>query len=59
MRHSRGDVPAALAAWEPEQLALGRKLVALVQDMGHRSQVSGTCTPGDPNLLFGLYGPGR
>lgn len=59
LRHSRGDVPAALAAWEPEQLALGRKLVARVQDMGHRSQVSGTWTPGDPNLLFGLYGPGR
>lgn len=54
-----GDVPAALATWEPQQLQLGRQLVARVQDMGRRSQVDGTWTPGDPVLLFGLYGPGR
>ncbi|HEV7207564.1 MAG TPA: FAD-dependent monooxygenase [Mycobacteriales bacterium] len=59
LRDADGDVPAALAVWEPQQLALGRNLVSRVQDMGRRSQVTGTWTPGDPSLLFGLYGPGR
>jgi 2,6-dihydroxypyridine 3-monooxygenase len=53
------DVPAALRAWEPAQLELGRNLVARVQDMGRRSQVDASWVPGDPGLLFGLYGPGR
>jgi 2,6-dihydroxypyridine 3-monooxygenase len=55
---SGGDVPAALAAWEPAQLELGRNLVARTREMGERSQVRGTWTPGDPSLRFGLYGPG-
>lgn len=59
LREAGGDVPAALATWEPKQLQLGKDLVARVQDMGRRSQVTGTWTPGDPSLLFGLYGPGR
>jgi 2,6-dihydroxypyridine 3-monooxygenase len=53
------DVPAALRAWEPAQLEVGRNLVARVQDMGRRSQVDASWVPGDPGLLFGLYGPGR
>lgn len=54
-----GDVAAALAKWEPAQLALGNRLIDRVVAMGRRSQVEGTWTPGDPELLFGLYGPGH
>lgn len=59
LARSGGDVRTALASWEPGQLALGGALVTRVQQLGRRSQVEGTWTPGDPSLLFGLYGPGR
>jgi 2,6-dihydroxypyridine 3-monooxygenase len=54
-----GDVPAALAAWERRQLALGRSLLARCRDIGDSSQFSGTFRPGDPQLIFGLYSPGN
>jgi 2,6-dihydroxypyridine 3-monooxygenase len=54
-----GDVPAALAAWERRQLALGRSLLARCRDIGDSSQFSGSFRPGDPQLIFGLYGPGN
>lgn len=54
-----GDVPAALAAWERRQLALGRDLLARCRAIGDSSQFSGTFRPGDPRLIFGLYGPGN
>lgn len=54
-----GDVAGALAAWEPGQLRLGGDLVARARDIGERSQSRGTWRPGDPDLRFGLYGPGR
>jgi 2,6-dihydroxypyridine 3-monooxygenase len=53
------DVPAALAAWEPGQLALGRQLLDRTRRIGARSQVTGDWRPGDPELIFGLYGPGE
>ncbi|MFD4507065.1 FAD-dependent monooxygenase [Streptomyces sp. NPDC058457] len=53
-----GDIPTALKRWEPAQLQLGNQLIDRVAQMGHRSQVAGTWTPGDPDLRFGLYGPG-
>jgi 2,6-dihydroxypyridine 3-monooxygenase len=53
------DIDAALAAWEPEQLALGRQLVARTRDVGERSQFHGNWVPGDPDLRFGLFAPGR
>ncbi len=53
-----GDVDAALAAWEPEQLALGRSLVERTRSIGRRSQFDGTWVAGDPELIFGLYRPG-
>ncbi len=56
---SGGDVPAALAAWERRQLALGRSLLARCREIGNSSQFSGTFRPGDPRLIFGLYGPGN
>ena len=59
LTESAGDIDAALAAWEPEQLALGRQLVARTRDVGERSQFHGTWVPGDPDLRFGLFGPGH
>lgn len=53
-----GDVPAALAAWEPDQLALGRDLVARSRAIGRRSQFEGSWDPRGPTP-FGLYGPGN
>lgn len=53
------DVDAALAAWEKSQLDLGRSLLARTRDVGSRSQIHNTWTPGDPDLLFGLHHPGE
>jgi 2,6-dihydroxypyridine 3-monooxygenase len=53
------DISEALAKWEPGQLELGQRLVRRVKEMGTRSQVDCSWTPGDPDLRFGLYGPGR
>jgi 2,6-dihydroxypyridine 3-monooxygenase len=52
------DPAAALTAWEPAQLALGRSLLARTRAIGQRSQVDGTWQAGDPELIFGLHGPG-
>lgn len=54
-----GDVDAALARWEPSQLELGRNLLERARWLGDTSQFEGSWTPGDPDLRFGLYGPGR
>ena len=54
-----GDVPAALASWERQQVALGRALLARCRDIGDSSQFGGTFRPGDERLIFGLYGPGN
>lgn len=58
MRDCDGDPTAALTAWEPGQVAVGRNLVARSREMGERSQFLDTWRPGDPALAFGLYGPG-
>jgi 2,6-dihydroxypyridine 3-monooxygenase len=52
-----GDVPAALRAWEPGQLALGRATSARTREVGERAQVTGTFLPGDPEVAFGLHRP--
>ena len=54
-----GDVPEALHEWEPGQLALGRQLLDRTRRIGARSQIDGNWVPGDPELIFGLRGPGR
>jgi 2,6-dihydroxypyridine 3-monooxygenase len=60
MAGAHGDVEHALQNWEPHQLALGRNLVERARDIGNRSQFeSRRWLPGDPSLIFGLYGPGR
>jgi 2,6-dihydroxypyridine 3-monooxygenase len=56
---SGGDVPKALAAWEARQLDLGAALLARTREIGDSSQFTGGFHPGDPRLIFGLYGPGR
>jgi 2,6-dihydroxypyridine 3-monooxygenase len=53
------DIEAALAAWEPGQLQLGRQLVDRTRGIGRQSQVDGTWTPGDRQFIFGLEGPGQ
>ncbi|MGZ4740004.1 MAG: FAD binding domain-containing protein [Ilumatobacteraceae bacterium] len=53
------DPAAALAAWEPGQLTLGRNLLARTRAIGRRSQFDGTWRPGDPELIFGLLAPGK
>jgi 2,6-dihydroxypyridine 3-monooxygenase len=52
------DVPAALARWEPGQVALGGQLLDRTRRIGRRSQFDGTWVPGDPELIFGLRAPG-
>jgi 2,6-dihydroxypyridine 3-monooxygenase len=52
-----GNVPDALAAWEPEQLALGRSTTERTREVGERAQVTGTFRPGDPDVAFGLRRP--
>jgi 2,6-dihydroxypyridine 3-monooxygenase len=54
-----GDVPAALATWERQQIAVGRALLARCRDIGDSSQLHGTFRPGDQRLIFGLHGPGN
>ena len=56
---ANGDIAAALTKWEPAQLQLSDALLRRVVAMGERSQFSNTWTPGDPDLRFGLYGPGN
>lgn len=51
-------VPSALARWEPGQVALGAQLLERTRRIGRRSQFDGTWVPGDPELIFGLRGPG-
>ncbi len=53
------DIESALRAWEPGQVDLGRTLLARTRRIGRRSQVDCNWTPGDPELIFGLYEPGR
>jgi 2,6-dihydroxypyridine 3-monooxygenase len=55
----RGEVQAALPRWEQQQLALGRAVLERTRSNGDKSQLEGTWRPGDPELVFGLYEPGR
>jgi 2,6-dihydroxypyridine 3-monooxygenase len=54
-----GGIVEALKLWEPQQLQLGNRLIDRVAAMGARSQFTNTWIPGDPDLRFGLYGPGK
>ena len=59
LRDAGGDIESALTKWEPAQLQLGDNLLRRVVHMGERSQFRNTWIPDDPDLRFGLYGPGR
>jgi 2,6-dihydroxypyridine 3-monooxygenase len=52
-------VGEALAAWEPGQMQLGRQLLDRTRRIGAHSQFNGTWNPADPELIFGLRGPGQ
>ena len=56
---SGGDLAVALPRWERQQLAVGRAVLRRTRRNGDRSQFEGSWRPGDPELVFGLYGPGR
>ncbi len=56
---AEGDIEIALSRWERRQLALGRSLLARTRAIGDSSQSGDGFRPGDPRLVFGLYGPGR
>jgi 2,6-dihydroxypyridine 3-monooxygenase len=54
-----GDLEAALPRWERRQLAVGRAVLERTRRNGDKSQFHNTWRPGDPELVFGLYEPGR
>ncbi len=54
-----GDVPVALAAWEPGQLDLGHRALARTRQMGQASQFERKMISGDPAWKFGLWEPGN
>ena len=56
---TQGDLQAALPRWERRQLAVGRAVLERTRRNGNKSQFHGTWRPGDPELVFGLYEPGR
>ena len=57
VRGANGNVPAALAAWEPAELALGNAFVARNRAIGHASLVEGRYDPADPAFRPGLFEP--
>jgi 2,6-dihydroxypyridine 3-monooxygenase len=56
---AHADPRAALAQWEAGQLALGRQLIARTRRIGAHSQFDNDWDPADPELIFGLFEPGR
>jgi 2,6-dihydroxypyridine 3-monooxygenase len=56
---TQGDLQVALPRWERRQLAVGRAVLERTRRNGNKSQFQGTWCPGDPELVFGLYEPGR
>jgi 2,6-dihydroxypyridine 3-monooxygenase len=54
-----GDVDAALAAWEDEELRLGAAFVDRNRVMGNRSLHENRFNPLDPEHLPGLFKPGE
>lgn len=59
LRDADIDIPAALAAWERTQLALGRSALDRTRRMGISSQFEHTMKVGDPAWKFGLWEPGN
>jgi len=57
LREGRG-VSDALRSYEASQIPVGKQLIDRTERIGRRSQFDGTWVPGDPDLIFGLRGPG-
>ncbi|MFM9132702.1 MAG: hypothetical protein ACKORY_08315 [Actinomycetota bacterium] len=55
---SGDNLTASLARYERTQLEVGRGLVRRTERIGRRSQFDQDWEPGDPDLIFGLKGPG-
>lgn len=55
---SHGSILEALAAWEPEQLRIGRELVQRTRRLGHASQVDGSWDSPTDDSLFRLRDEG-
>ncbi len=58
LESANGNVLLALERWQERQLDLGRALLERTRRIGASSQFTGGFTAGDPQLIFGLYGPG-
>lgn len=56
---SADSVEAALDTWQQTQLRLGKDLLERTRDIGQRSQIDNSWTPGDPDFIFGLHEPGN
>ena len=56
---TQGDIRVALPRWQRQQLAVGRAVLERTRRNGNKSQFQGAWRPGDPELVFGLYEPGR
>lgn len=56
---SDSDLASALATWEQRQTKLGSDLLERARQIGNRSQFDDDWVPSDPELAFGLYGPGK
>ena len=56
---THGDLHTALPRWERHQLAIGRAVLERTRRNGNKSQFEAGWHPGDPELVFGLYEPGR
>ena len=54
----KNNAVSALKHWEAEQLVVGRQLLERTRRIGRRSQVDCNWVAGDPELIFGLHGPG-
>jgi 2,6-dihydroxypyridine 3-monooxygenase len=59
LESANGNVLLALERWQERQLDLGRALLERTRRIGASSQFTGGFTAGDPELIFGLYGPGN
>ncbi len=52
-------VDEALRRYEASQILVGRGLIERTERIGRRSQTENSWVPGDPDLIFGLRGPGQ